>query len=788
MPQQPVTAIQNNFTKGLITEFSGLNFPENAATDTDNCIYTIVGDVTRREGINVEFNATYIPFSSRNKAYNSYKWNNAGGDGNTQLVVVQTGTDLQFFRSSTTTPSTGLARQILLTSSILPYATGFTPDPGLSECQFADGNGYLFVYHPNCDPFFCTYSNGVITLNRITVSIRDFSGTNENNIPVNLRPTNLTNDHLYNLTNQGWTTGSPWLAHSVTSWVIQRGVSITLTVESGLTVTLGDIVGLYSNDTNPFGKINGFPQGTLLASGNVTAYSGTTMTILINGITDAYQGLSVPATYVSPYNHGFIDTWKTAIGNYPSNADVWWYFKDSANAFNPAITSGTVTFNSGPAPKGHYILSAFSQNRSVSSGIGGLTTVVTSNRPRIGTWFQGRVWYTGVDSSQVASGDANFYTWTENIYFSQVITDPSQFGQCYQTNDPTSETLFDLLPTDGGVITIQGCGSIYKLFSLQNALLIFAANGIWYLTGSSGIGFTANDYTIVKLSSVQCTSGTSFVDVQGLPYFWNEEGIYAVEPAKQGTGLLSSPLHVNPLEANPLTVGTILQFYNKIPSESKRYARGAYNPIDYTIQWIYRDTSDNDSVDLRYQFNRVLNYNTYNKAFYPYSVAGTPKINGIVYVTYPPTATTPPPTFKYVTTINDTLTFSEERDTGYVDWFNYDNVGINYNSYFVTGFQIRGQAQKIFFPGYISIFSNSGIDFDSAYKLNSIWDYAINGDSGRWSNTRITTIPPVNFGVFYRRHKVRGHGVALQYKISSVDGKPFDIIGWSASDNVNTGI
>jgi len=51
-------------------------------------------------------------------------------------------------------------------------------------------------------------------------------------------------------------------------------------------------------------------------------------------------------------------------------------------------------------------------------------------------------------------------------------------GNCYQVNDPTSDQLFDLLPTDGGVIVIQGCGSIYKLFPLQNALLVFAANGV----------------------------------------------------------------------------------------------------------------------------------------------------------------------------------------------------------------------------------------------------------------------------------------------------------------------
>jgi hypothetical protein len=46
MPAQVLSTVENNFTKGFVTEFTGLNFPENAATDTDNCLYDIVGHVT----------------------------------------------------------------------------------------------------------------------------------------------------------------------------------------------------------------------------------------------------------------------------------------------------------------------------------------------------------------------------------------------------------------------------------------------------------------------------------------------------------------------------------------------------------------------------------------------------------------------------------------------------------------------------------------------------------------------------------------------------------------------
>jgi hypothetical protein len=61
VPQQLGTTTENNFTKGLITEATGLNFPENAATSTDNCQYTLIGDVTRRLGIDREVNFSPNP-------------------------------------------------------------------------------------------------------------------------------------------------------------------------------------------------------------------------------------------------------------------------------------------------------------------------------------------------------------------------------------------------------------------------------------------------------------------------------------------------------------------------------------------------------------------------------------------------------------------------------------------------------------------------------------------------------------------------------------------------------
>src|SRR6266853_529038 len=209
--------LENNFTKGLITEFTGLNFPENAATVSDNTEYTIIGDVIRREGIDTEVNGITNTVDRTNKAISSYKWNNASGDGLTQIVVEQIGNTLYFYKSSSTTTALPLSRQLLTSTISLAVftASGGTLDSTL-ECQYADGNGYLFVYHPSCDPFYCTYNAGVIVGNVITIQTRDFTGLPEVNLPINSRPPTLSDPHFYNLQNQGWQSAKLWSTNSST--------------------------------------------------------------------------------------------------------------------------------------------------------------------------------------------------------------------------------------------------------------------------------------------------------------------------------------------------------------------------------------------------------------------------------------------------------------------------------------------------------------------------------------------------------------------------------------------
>ncbi len=769
MPSQVITSVENNFTKGLVTEFTGMNFPENAATDCDNVEFTIVGDVLRRLGLNTETNGTTTLLSTSGVAINSYKWDNAGGDGSTQIIVVQVGTTLHFYSVTAATTASPLSTQ-KLASTITFDGYAVSSFDSTKTCEFADGNGYLFVFHPSCEPFYCSYSAGTITSASITIQVRDFTGIPESGVADDFRPPTLSASHNYNLFNQGWVPQPGWSGTSNTFNIIYPLIafpqSLTWTIQTGLTISVSDSVNIVGTGDHIW--------GTFTATGTVTSYTSGTGSITISVTSCSPPNTSILRSSSWTITHpgtSYVSTFFTAASVYPSNAEQWWRYKNTSGVYSPSTTLNNITLSSAPAPKGRYIIPAFSQDRTTISGVSGLTVVSSTARPTNGCWFQGRIWYTGVNASQQATGTAPFTTWTENIYFSQIVEKVDDFGRCYQQNDPTSEILFDLLPTDGGVITIQGTGPIYKLFPIQNGLLVFAANGIWFITGSQGIGFAANDYTITKISNIQSISTSSYVNVMGLPYFWNEEGIYHVSPSQSGS-----------LTVEAITVGTILSFYESIPLESKKNVRAAYHPIDYVIQWMYKSTNSVSTTD-KFTFDKILNYNVYNKAFYPYTLDTTVgHIATINYVSGPGGSTTVQPSFKYFSVIGGNTTFADLHDTTYVDW-----GSTNYDSYFITGYKLHGQAQRRFQIPYLYMYSrNNGAN--QSYKIQSIWDYASSGNSGRWSTAQLAYIDSVYQTTTFKRHRLRGHGMVLQIKLTSVDGQPFDIIGWSVYEAQNMSV
>lgn len=743
MPRQINTQVENNFVGGLVTEATALNFPENACTETDNCVFQSSANVFRRYGMDFEYLHQEHDIDTFGKATSSFVWENPAGVAK-NFFVFQAGRYLHFFRI---TKTQGIStRKSVSVIDLDPFKTSTTEVLESDECQFAYGQGYLFVVHPTLQPLYVKFTSSTDTFEAvgIDVKVRDTEGVEDDTgFVYDTRPATLTDLHAYNLYNQGW----------------------------------------FPTNTKDFIKL---------------------------WQTDLFKSLWVPSStsppgYFSPYLAA------SARTDYPSNADVWWIFKDSDDMFNQSLADSNKRGNT-PAPKGYFVMDAWNMNRiqaskiiyrdpagtpgsgydrgthSVSDEIflsGIPRTTSGDSRPSTVAFFAGRVFYAGV----AAQGYSN------KIFFTQVIKNEEQFGRCHQLNDPTNENLFDLLATDGGTLTIPDCGRIYKMVSIQNMLLVFANNGVWSISGNVGIGFTAGDYTVRKVSSVPSISFTSFVDVGGLPYWWNFDGIYRVAEITAGGGV----------KVESITQDSIRTYFKtEIPVNSKLYARGAYNYLTKEIRWLW-NSEDPLTVTDSTRFNKALSFNVQTSAFYPWTFSTVPvRIQGIASITSMGTNNqldgnslvavnqTLGSVFKYILTFYrgdvQTLSFGETLDTTFVDFKGYDGVGKNFRSYLVTGYKVKtGEASKKFQSNYITVYLRN---YNTPkVVLSTSWDFSNSNKSGRFSSPQTLSFPETpNLDYFVKKVKVRGSGKALQIRFSSVNGEPFDIAGWTRTETTNASV
>lgn len=317
------------------------------------------------------------------------------------------------------------------------------------------------------------------------------------------------------------------------------------------------------------------------------------------------QGWNVSDVNIVSTDGGYIqgrpfDTYRAARGKYPQKAKTWWVGKTTNIKFGIEQFDGTV-YNSAYvgstlAPLGTYILEAFNKNRSLASGVAGLPVVSEASRPTAVAFGSGRV----------------FFAFKNTIYFSQVIIDDfTVAGNCYQSADPTAEKINDLVATDGGVVPVIDAGIIFKLKTFENAVFAFASNGVWGIGGSAvGSGFSATDFSIYKVTETAALSSRSVIDVLGTPIWWAKDGIYTLagDPAKQG------------YSSQNILLDKLQLYYNAIPPLSKLYATGTYDNLKKTVTWIYNSQTTPIGGN-KFVCDKVLNYDTLVKAFYPYTIS-----------------------------------------------------------------------------------------------------------------------------------------------------------------------
>lgn len=473
---------------------------------------------------------------------------------------------------------------------------------------------------------------------------------------------------------------------------------------------------------------------------------------------------------------------------YPSNSEIWWLYKTPEDDFDPDKRS--INFPSASqTAKGHFIYEAFNINRDEKSGLSGLPSDIVSGRPSAIAFYAGRIWYAGVD---------------DQVYFSQIIENEKAYGACYQKNDPTDENYSDLLDTDGGVIKILGMGRGIALFASVSSLYIFASNGIWLVSGSGaeGTGFVATDFSVRRISTTNLLSSESLVDAEGTPFWWNLEGIWTMQAGQQG------------LQVASISHDTIKTFLDEnCPVPNRSFVQGAFNPSERTIQWLFK-SEESENVTQRYKYDRLLELNLTTGAFYPFkwdlsdlafsavvcvpnitvaitesedvtdSLLNTVTAGGTTVTISSVTSTSfTSSQFKYISAVSSVLNILEETDTSFVD---FATIGLssNFDSYFISGAKVHAEGRTMNVE-YITVLANT--EENASAKIQAKWDWTNSSLSGKWSTKQEIYSSQRSYrDVSRKRLLLRGSGPALQLAFTSIDGKPFNIIGWSCFETGDT--
>ena len=286
-----------------------------------------------------------------------------------------------------------------------------------------------------------------------------------------------------------------------------------------------------------------------------------------------------------------INSYNTSQHKYPSNALIWWLGRNSSGDFDvPTLTK--VYFGSTPAPKGHYILDYFNQDRTTASSVQGLDTIKKDRYVCDVAFFAGRF----------------FYLTSSTVLFSQVIReDIRNIGKCFQDADPTSQHISDIVATDGGEIIFQelGYGKAIKKFPL--GLIVFGDKSVYSIQSTAGNTFTATQYQTQFVTHAGAISGKSVVNAEDVIFYWSPQGIYQISVDQvSGTQAIASSASAN----------TIQQWYNNLPNFSKENCIGAYDYANRRIVWLY--PTDEDNLEIH---DGVLAYYLDFQAFVPSKVS-----------------------------------------------------------------------------------------------------------------------------------------------------------------------
>lgn len=790
-----------NFSKGLFTEASPLNYPENASVDEANFVLNKDGSRSKRLGLDLEDNYVYnIALTGtineiQQYAITTFIWRDAANIANNDILVAQIGRHLTFYRINDATNNS--VSSTYFAALDISNASQFRNErTKIEECDFAIIRGHLLVVHPSYSPFYISYetdSNGIETItwagNQQDIKIRDFVGV-PSDFDIAQRPDGdklMPLTHYYNLINAGWTSGAMVAFRDNIN--NQGGGSYSKEWPS-----ISEQMWRYKDPAT-----NKYDFGSTSAGVQDDLYFGNTV---------APKGHMLLKVTYNNLNSNLHNDRNTSL-EYPYSV------ADTTAALIASLQFELAGGNVVTGIPDWVDLNVPLKQDAIGEGFSAVAT------------YAGRVFYDGMirDTNQYNEYERDY---SDTVFFTQIVDNVNKLDRCYQEADPTSEYISEVVATDGGTIEILGKGKTLKLVPYRDKLLVFSVNGIWAIDGGDSF-FSATNYRVTKVSDEPAISKRSIIQTEGELYYWTDDGIYVLGVDNDRGGI----------RVQNLTRDTINTLYNSISPVAKGYVKGTYDKSEKTLRWLYNNAAGTDSTTYKYTFNSELVYDLVLQAFTKNEWTGlatnTPFVIDTTYISTRATTTIQTPitdsgivvtdsganvyilenvpdtalnTTRYLTfsptgnTYN--ITFSNFKSDQFKDWISADGTGVDYSAYLITGYELLQDSARNKQSPYITCHFNQtetqyisdgsgGVVYDrpSSCLLTGRWEWAGTDGANRWSTpqqvyrlNKYHLSPGVgntfDYGldVISTKSRLRGHGRTLSLKFETEAGKDCQLLGW----------
>ena len=733
-------AAYRSFVKGLITEANQLTFPDNASIDEANFVLNRDGSRSRRLGVDYEssyaLTATGLTATDIKEGKQSFHiWESPGGDTSVSLGLVRIKDKIWFMNLLTDSPSANLKNG----GSPITIAS-------LSNSKIETSvinNKCVIVSKDLPRPVLLTYAKttGLVTQSTIQLEIRDIYGVDDS-LFLDTRPTTLSNEHKYNLRNQGW----------------NKNI-VTSTGADAIDYTFTELGQYPSNADNwTLGKISN------TASADYEKYDPDT---LVKNSFSNYQ--IAKGSFI-------IDAFERGVGR--------------MNASD--VTSGLPT----DREEGNISTITSYAQRLFYSGVESDVTGSDIRSPN----YSGYIFFSKIIKSDDDFGKCHQEADPTDPGINDLIdTD----GGSIQIPDITrvvkiiasqasvlvfaENGVWEVYGDTGGFIATSFQASKISTNGITNGDSVVNVNGNFIYWSKAGIYLLKPDTASGRFAA-ESLSLTSIQDLYlKIPEVAKDfcKGIYDEKENRvrylynDSTGYSSSnyPNSYN----KELIYDLTLKAWSK--NELSSLASDSPYVADYVAMPGYSVSAREESV-----------------------VAGTDTVlitAGDTVVIPDDVATSRTEQFSFLTIVGTSFTLSKYNGSDFLDWKTKDSVGVDYSSYLYTGYELFGDIMRqkqipyifFYFEKTEDGFTTSGDDLifknQSSCKVQAQWGWSNSAANGKWGKEFqayriLRNYTPSGASDAYdsgesmvvTKNKLRGSGKCLSLYIRSEQGKDMKLLGW----------